>query len=143
MIEISYQDSDGVPEERWITVIVKTVLKHEQSPFSGILSIVITNDTYMQTLNRDFFGKERPTDVIAFPLDDADDDIWGELYINTERAAEQAKEYRVSVPEETARLLVHGVLHLHGYDDLDIASRERMTVRENYYLDRFKTDGIV
>ncbi|MBN2414945.1 rRNA maturation RNase YbeY [bacterium] len=143
MIDISYQDIEDVPEKRWITAVVKAVLTGEETPFSGTLSIVMTNDACIQALNRDFFGKDRPTDVIAFPLDDEDDDIWGELYVSTERAADQAGEYGVSLFEETARLLIHGVLHLHGYDDKDDRSRERMTVKENHYLDRLKTDGII
>lgn len=143
MIQVSCEDIDNVPEKQWVTAIVQTVLKNEQSPFSGTLSIVLTNDAYIQKLNRDFFSKDRPTDVIAFPLDDEDDDIWGEIYISTERGADQAREYGLPFLEETARLLVHGVLHLHGYDDLNSVSRERMTVRENFYINRFKTDGIV
>ena len=143
MIDVNFQHSGSALQESWIQEIVRTVLEGESSRFEGSLSVVITDDQYIQKLNEQFFGRDRPTDVIAFPLDDSGDDLWGELYVSIDRAEAQAAEYHVSVPEETARLLVHGVLHLHGYDDLDRSSKERMSGREDHYLAFFKSNGLL
>ena len=65
-------------------------------------------------LNREYRGKDRPTDVLSFPMDDPV--LLGDVVISIERAAEQAERYGFSEDEELARLLVHGTLHLLGFD---------------------------
>lgn len=78
------------------------------------LSILLTGNEEMRVLNRDYRGKDSPTDVLSFPMDD--DCLLGDIVISTEKAAAQAIEFGVTVDEEMARLLVHGILHLAGYD---------------------------
>jgi rRNA maturation RNase YbeY len=66
------------------------------------------------------------TDVITFPLETGKV-LEGEIYVNLDRARRQARTYHVSIAEETARLVVHGVLHLLGYDDRSAREARRMT----------------
>jgi rRNA maturation RNase YbeY len=87
------------------------------------LTLIITDDAYMRGINREFRGHDEPTDVISFsnrenpfPEIDAGSEEIGDIYISIERADRQAGEYRVTLDEEVKRLIVHGILHLVGYD---------------------------
>jgi rRNA maturation RNase YbeY len=87
------------------------------------LAIIITGDAYIRKINKEFRGLDEPTDVIAFsnrdnpfPSADSVTEEIGDVYISVERAHRQAGEYRVTLPEEVKRLVVHGILHLAGYD---------------------------
>jgi probable rRNA maturation factor len=83
-------------------------------------------------LNEDFLGHEGPTDVITFDLSDgAPGRLAGEIFVCVEVAEKQAREFQTQWPEEVARYVVHGFLHLMGHDDLDPASRRRMKRVEN------------
>ncbi len=113
------------------------MLREELWQGNGILSIVLVNDSEIQNLNTRFLGKERPTDVIAFPLDNEGDEIWGEIYISVDRAREQAGDYNVTYPEELARLIVHGILHLLGYEDYKKSDRQKMIIKEDSCLIHF------
>jgi probable rRNA maturation factor len=120
----------------WIRRIGKAVLRGEGWKGKGNLSIILVDDKKIRELNRRFLQSDRPTDVLAFPLEDEDTGVWGEVYVNGNLAREQALMYGVSFGEELARLIVHGVLHLMGYDDGDENSREEMREREDHYLNR-------
>jgi probable rRNA maturation factor len=75
------------------------------------VTCLITDDRHLRRLNRQFLGKNRPTDVLSFPADDG-----GEIAISLDRAAEQASEHGHTVAEEVRILMLHGVLHLAGMD---------------------------
>ncbi|MBE9531713.1 MAG: rRNA maturation RNase YbeY [Proteobacteria bacterium] len=78
------------------------------------MSILLTTDEEIRELNSRYRDKDRATDVLSFPMDD--DLLMGDVVISIERAIFQAGEYGFSEDEETARLLIHGTLHLLGYD---------------------------
>lgn len=78
------------------------------------LSVLVTNDAGIRALNDRWRGIDKATDVLSFPMDDAR--LLGDVAISVERAAEQAEAAGCSGQQETARLLVHGILHLAGYD---------------------------
>lgn len=108
------------------------MLEEEKMAASGVLSIVLVGDERSQEVNREYLQHDYPTDVLAFLYDEDDDDeIWGEIIINVEKAAEQSSEYGVSYENELARLLIHGVLHLAGYDDQDEEAKNRMKAEED------------
>lgn len=89
-------------------------------PHSGSIHLVFTDDAHIRELNATFRGKDYPTDVLSFDLGgEALPDLEmvnSEIYISLERAQKQASEQQVRCIEEIARLLVHGLLHLAGYD---------------------------
>ena len=130
-IDVYFKDIDLEIEPAWIRQIAIFVLNEEGQIFQGTLSIVLVNDSTIRGLNRRFLQKNRLTDVIAFPLHDGDDDIWGEIYISTDRASEQAEFYKVPFKTELMRLVIHGILHLIGYDDADKKSSIKMKKRED------------
>jgi probable rRNA maturation factor len=126
--------------------LAESVLKAEGSISGGFLSVILVNNTGIRRLNARYLRKNRATDVIAFPLDGPSDHpadrpnfleyCVGEVYVSTDRAAQQAKAYDVSMEEELSRLVMHGVLHLSGYDDKNRMQRAEMREREDWHLGR-------
>ena len=111
-------------------------------PLIGTLQLVIVDDEYMLSLNQTYRGKATTTNVLSFGFDDADGESipfeiadgleksGGEIYISLRQANLQADELGVSVLEELARLLTHGLLHLAGYEhdsEAELLHMERET----------------
>lgn len=89
----------------------------------SIVSIVLTNNTYIHEINKEYRGIDRETDVISFAFMDEDTNPsgitdLGEIYISLEKAHTQALEYNHSFKRELCFLLTHGLLHLLGYDHM-------------------------
>ncbi len=78
------------------------------------VSVLLTNDAEIHELNLAYRKKDKPTDVLSFPMDD--ELLLGDIVISIERAASQAVSFDVTLDEELGRLVVHGLLHLLGYD---------------------------
>lgn len=111
---------------------VSSVLRTEpKAPRS--VSIVFVGSRKIRAINRTFLGHDYVTDVISFPLQDGMG-LDGEVYVNLDRARSQAREYGIRFTEEIRRLLIHGTLHLSGYDDRTKRQRARMRKREEWYL---------
>src|SRR5688572_12775303 len=83
------------------------------------LSVVFCDDAFIQALNREYRGYDRPTDVLSFPQEPtpAGTELLGDVVISVETAQRQAREQGHALGHEVAWLLCHGVLHLLGYDD--------------------------
>lgn len=103
-----------------VASIVRTVLRAE-GVRDALVSVAFLTRRAMAALNRKHLGRRGPTDVIAFGLSrvDASVPVIGDIYIAPEVAREQARELRVGVREEVARLTVHGTLHVLGHDHAD------------------------
>jgi len=97
------------------------------------LAVICTHNRFIRNINREFLAHDYVTDVIAFPLGN-DGGVEAEIYINLDAAKNQAKKFRVSYTEEARRLLIHGVLHLCGYDDATRRNKKIMTEREDRYI---------
>ncbi len=85
------------------------------------LSISLVDNKTIQNINREWRGKDRPTDVLSFPLDEDTPSgykyrLLGDVIISLPYAKKQAEEIGLSYREEILRLLIHGILHLLGYD---------------------------
>jgi probable rRNA maturation factor len=103
------------------------------------LSILLTDDGFIRTLNKEHRGKDTPTDVLAFPLDEAegtpsvlDHALLGDVVISLDTAERQARGRKHSLMSEVSFLLAHGILHLLGYDhetDEEEAKMNAMTKR--------------
>ncbi len=115
----------------------KRVLQGERQ-HDADLNIVFVNDRRMVTLNTTYLHHRTPTDVLSFPLGETKGRLEGEVYVNLDQARRQAAEYGVKVPEEVARLVIHGLLHLVGYRDGTKRQKDIMTRREEHYL---RADG--
>lgn len=124
--------------EKPILKLVRHIFTDENFEQKGALSIVLVDDAYIQTLNRNYLNHDYPTDVLAFPLDDESDALWGEIYISVDRARQQAAAYRQPLRREIARLIIHGVLHLMGYQDHDDRQMKKMKTRQERYLSKYE-----
>ena len=111
-------------DRKFIRRVVRETLKREAK--GGEVSIVLTDNEYIRELNRKYRSVDRATDVLAFPMDE---EILGDIVISVEKAKEQALIYRESLKNEVGRLVIHGILHLIGYDDSSRGSLEKMHAR--------------
>ena len=95
---------------------------------SGDISVVLVSDHAIRGLNRRFRGRDRSTDVLAFPLGNgaAAGLPFGDVVISYQTARRQARAYGATLEDEVLRLLVHGMLHLCGYDHHERAQAARM-----------------
>lgn len=99
------------------------------------LSILFTDDAEIAKLNSDYRGKEGPTDVLSFSMNEGDgppcpEPILGDVVISVTTAERQALAEGVSLQEEILRLLIHGVLHLLGYDHENVSEQEAQKMRD-------------
>jgi probable rRNA maturation factor len=139
--------------DRWMPAVARRVLVSEEIEGGGSLSIVVTDDETVHELNRDFRGYDQPTDVLSFGLSDlarpATDDEepfpdfvlppdsasqLGEVVIAFPTAERQAAEHGRTTTVELAHLLIHGVLHLLGYDHYAPDEEREMRSREERLL---------
>jgi len=111
--------------QRYVRRVLRTAGTHRAS-----ISVVFLNSRSTRTLNREYLGHDYSTDVISFSLEDGVN-LEGEVYVNLDRARTQARTYGVSFWNEVARLVIHGTLHLLGYDDRTPRLREEMRKEED------------
>ena len=104
------------------------------------LSILLVDDDEMQRLNREYLCRDRPTNVLAFAMKEGKDPhlnpaLLGDVVVSTETAQREALQRDVTLEEEMALLLVHGILHLLGYDhEDDPSAAAEMQSREEEVL---------
>jgi probable rRNA maturation factor len=96
------------------------------------LSIVLVNDAEMARLNLQYHHSPGPTDILTFDYGEGQ----GELIISVQRAVAQARRFRTTPAHELALYIVHGLLHLRGYDDRTPRQRTRMRAAERRLLNR-------
>lgn len=125
----------------WIVGIAKITLEMERVG-DAQLSVVVTTDEEVRELNREFAGDDHATDVLSFSLEEGEEFAappggerrLGEVVISYETAVRQAREAGRDPEDETAHLLVHGILHLLGYDHAEAGEEQRMRARERSVL---------
>jgi len=107
-------------------------------PTAAELSLVLTDDARIRRLNRDWRGFDKPTNVLSFPAADADDDdpgpLLGDVVIALETTAREAAEEGRRFDDHFAHLLVHGLLHLFGFDHESDDEAEEMEALETTIL---------
>lgn len=112
---------------------VRLVLEAEKVTAAKV-SIAVVDNATIHELNRRFLQHDFPTDVLTFPLNDAHQDLEGEIVVSAEYAATEAPEYGWSVDEELLLYVIHGALHLVDYDDKTPAAESAMRAAERRYL---------
>lgn len=102
----------------------------------ALISVALLDDKDIHAANKKFLDHDEPTDVITFPLDQAKNKLTGEILIGVGVARRHAKNARLLLEHELTLYLIHGLLHLCGFDDLNPMARKKMRKRERFHLSR-------
>jgi probable rRNA maturation factor len=117
-----------------------TSLEHEAIDLDSELSIILTNDARLHELNLNYLGIDAPTDVLSFPASETDPETGaryiGDILISIPRAQAQAETAGHPLESEVQLLVVHGVLHLLGYDHAEAEEKARMWKVQAKILER-------
>jgi rRNA maturation RNase YbeY len=114
--------------KKWLGEVIKGENKE-----TGVTNIVFCSDDYLLQVNKEFLKRDYLTDVISFDYSKGNT-ISGDILISIDRVKENAAENGVLFLEELKRVMVHGVLHLIGYNDDTKENKRIMTGREDLYL---------
>jgi probable rRNA maturation factor len=104
------------------------------------VTIACMTDEAIAALNQRFLQHDGPTDVISFPYSQSKNNLQAELAVSTDMAYAIASQRNRSPTDELLLYLIHGILHLCGYDDLDDRAQTEMRARERHYLQLLKID---
>jgi len=125
----------------WLRDAVAAVLRAEAVSRAHV-SIALIDDRRIEVLNRRYLNHQGPTDVISFPLSEPEEpELVGQLVISAEPAAREAGRLGVDPTDELLLYIVHGALHLVGYDDQSDADRARMRRLERRHLEALGRPG--
>ncbi len=131
------------PKINQISRLVSEVMKSEGRADAEIL-LIFTNDNVLSDLKKKYFNQDHFTDVIAFRLNDYNENkVEGEVYISVPQVEKNAKKYDQSFDKELARIIIHGSLHLLDYKDGLPDEKLQMTKKEDHYLNTLIWKNIV
>lgn len=123
-------DNYGYKEYDYLNNLLDLAIK--KLKIKGIFSVIFIDDEVMHEMNNKYRGIDRTTDVLSFALNDSEENfkselvVLGEIYVSIPKMIEQAKEYGHSEKRELSFLVVHGLLHLLGYDHMTKEDEEEM-----------------
>lgn len=129
--------SEGVnfvlPHPRKTASWIRLVVSREKHTLRW-LNCVFCSDAHLFNLNTSYLHHQTLTDILTFDYSSDTRKIEGEVYVSIERVRENASKFNVSFDDELHRVIVHGVLHLLGYDDNQAAERAKIRKKEEAYL---------
>jgi len=142
-IETNPSLQTGLPADMLMHA-ARAVLEHQST--DGDLTIVLTDDAQLRELNRDYLDIDAPTDVLSFPASETDPETarryLGDILVSVQRAEEQARAAGHALEAEVQLLVVHGTLHLLGYDHAEADDKARMWKAQAEVLERIGLSGI-
>ena len=133
MISYFFEDTDfqfknRTINNRWLRLVAESEIRR-----IGQISIIFCSDNYILDVNQQYLQHDYFTDIITFDYCEGDR-LSGDLFISVDSVRENALEYGTEFAEELNRVIVHGLLHLIGYDDHNDEDIAMMRKKENYYL---------
>lgn len=124
-----------IPSRLKVSQIVNDILKKEKARVRGDINVIFVDNKVIRSINKKFLGEKGETDVIAFPYES--DETFGDVFISIPVAQANAKRFGQTPRTEIVRLLVHGVLHLLGYDDHRPKDYQAMWKRQEELVARY------
>lgn len=132
MISFNYENDFKLPNEvrvlNWISSVIRLEGFTEEE-----INYVFCDDDYLYKLNVEFLNHDTYTDIISFDYS-VGKTLQGDIFISTERVADNANDFEVKFETELHRVIVHGILHYCGYKDKSEADAKVMREKENFYL---------
>jgi rRNA maturation RNase YbeY len=132
MISFNYENSFQLNNEILIENWIDTVIKKEGFEI-GEINYIFCDDTYLHKLNLEFLQHDTLTDIISFD-NSLGKMLSGDIFISTERVADNANDFNVSFNDELHRVMIHGVLHYMGFKDKSELEKKEMRTAENNAL---------
>lgn len=136
----------GELDEAWLKRLDEILPLYEEQqglPHDLVIGLTFTGDEEIRAINNEYRGIDRATDVLSFPLYERDDEIellegelapFGDIVLSVPHAQAQAAEYGHSVEREVCYLIVHGLMHLAGYDHIEADDKAEMRAEEEKLL---------
>src|SRR5476651_2208791 len=126
---ISYKIKNKKPLRQWITDTIKAegfLLKE--------LTYIFCSDNYLLQINQQYLNHDTYTDIITFDNSSVGNGIVGDIFISIDRVRENAAKFKITETDELHRVIIHGALHLLGYKDKTPVTKQKMTQKEDFYL---------
>ena len=130
--ETKYHLKDRIRLKKWINSVI-----HSEKNESGVINFIFTSDNYLLNINKEYLSHNYYTDIVTFNYCEKNI-INGDVFISIETVKNNSTRFDVTFIEELYRVMIHGILHLIGYDDKSDEEKVVMKEKENYYLERLK-----
>ena len=124
-----------IKDKRKIKAWIKEVIEQEKKT-QGDINIILSDDSHLLEVNKEYLKRDYYTDIITFDYC-VGNVISGDLFISIDRIKENARKYKVEDKTELYRVIIHGILHLAGYNDQKKKESEVMKRAEDKYLENF------
>lgn len=127
--DITYKLKHKTALRQWITETIKAEgykLKE--------LNYIFCSDNYLLQINQQYLDHDTYTDIITFDNSETERVITGDIFISIDRIRENALKFNISEADELHRVIIHGALHLLGYKDKTPVTKQKMTQKEDFYL---------
>ena len=135
MIEYHYENDFILIDSDKIRIWIEDVIKKEKKTV-GDITYIFCDDDYLLERNKEFLDHNTLTDIITFNYC-IDNNISSDIMISIDRVKENSTTFENSFNEELRRVMIHGILHLIGYNDKSDKEKELMRKKENFYLNMF------
>ena len=133
-IQLEYDDVEKPKiDADWIHSVCENILMDSNHDKASI-TFIFSNDDKLRNLKKEYFNEDVFTDTISFNLEEENDPIEGEVYISLERVYENALTFKQDFITECKRVIIHGCLHLLGYNDESSKEKRKMIQLEETYL---------
>lgn len=118
-----------------LKTLLSSIFAEEGYDFESV-SYVFCTDEFLLKLNQQYLKHDTLTDILTFTLSGTSLPIVSEIYISLERVKENAHNLKVTYQAELHRVMIHGILHLCGYEDMSTKEKSKMRSKEDYYLSK-------
>jgi len=137
MIDFNFEDIEfKLPDNSLLRNWIEYTIRNENKEL-GNISYIFCSDEYLWNMNKQYLNHDYYTDIITFDYV-KDDIISGDLFISYDRILDNAEKFKVLRETELLRVMIHGVLHLIGYDDVTDELEKEIHKKEDFYIDIFE-----